>query len=158
MLLIQYLFIKKILTFKSTPASTTTSTVTDASSLDQKIVEQGNKVRDLKAQKVSKADLDPEIKTLLDLKNQYKQATGCDWKQSPAPVANASAANTSTANISNVNISSVGASADQLNLEIIAQGDKVRDLKARKVAKTEIDCAVKFLLNLKAKYKEVDWI
>lgn len=112
---------------------------------------------------MSKADLDPEIKTLLNLKAQYKQATGCDWKPSAAPVAKASTANTPTANTSSVNMSSVhvlsvGADVDQLNIEIIAQGDKVRDLKARKVAKAEIDSAIKVLLDLKAQYKEVDCI
>ncbi|KAK5648583.1 hypothetical protein RI129_003475 [Pyrocoelia pectoralis] len=43
----------------------------------------------------------------------------------------------------------------QLNDEIIAQGDAVRSLKSQKAAKTEVDAAVQILLHLKAEYKEL---
>ena len=49
---------------------------------------------------------------------------------------------------------------DQLNNEITAAGNKVRDLKSKKAKKAEIDSAVAALLNLKAKYKAAtgqDW-
>ena len=49
---------------------------------------------------------------------------------------------------------------DQLNNEITAAGNKVRDLKTKKAEKAEIDSAVAVLLDLKAKYKAAtgqDW-
>ena len=49
---------------------------------------------------------------------------------------------------------------DQLNEEITAAGNKVRDLKSKKAEKVEIDTAVATLLDLKAKYKAAtgkDW-
>ena len=49
---------------------------------------------------------------------------------------------------------------DQLNNEITAAGNKVRDLKTKKAEKAEIDSAVATLLDLKAKYKAAtgqDW-
>ena len=49
---------------------------------------------------------------------------------------------------------------DQLNIEITAAGNKVRDLKTKKAEKAEIDSAVAVLLDLKAKYKAAtgqDW-
>ena len=49
---------------------------------------------------------------------------------------------------------------DQLNIEITAAGNKVRDLKSKKAEKAEIHSAVAALLDLKAKYKAAtgqDW-
>ena len=48
----------------------------------------------------------------------------------------------------------------ELNNEITAAGNKVRDLKSKKAKKAEIDSAVAALLDLKAKYKAAtgqDW-
>ncbi|XP_017877336.1 bifunctional glutamate/proline--tRNA ligase [Ceratina calcarata] len=50
--------------------------------------------------------------------------------------------------------------ANSINEKIIAQGEKVRSLKAQKANKTAIDAEVKTLLDLKAKYKAItgtDW-
>ena len=48
--------------------------------LDEKIRSQGDEVRKLKAAKAEKAAVEAAVKTLLELKAQYKTATGADWK------------------------------------------------------------------------------
>ena len=48
--------------------------------LDEKIRSQGDEVRKLKAAKAEKAEVEAAVKTLLELKAQYKTATGADWK------------------------------------------------------------------------------
>jgi len=120
-----------------------------ADDLNQKITDQGNLVRDLKGKKAGKADIDAAVKMLLDLKAQYKAATGKDWK--PGQVSASSAAAPAPAG---------SGSSDALNLKITDQGNLVRDLKGKKAGKADIDAAVKLLLDLKAQYKAAtgqDW-
>jgi bifunctional glutamyl/prolyl-tRNA synthetase len=63
--------------------------------------------------------IDTEVKKLLTLKNDFKSATGIDWKPGVS-----------------VPITSVSArSAGTLNALITQQGDRVRDLKAQKASK-----------------------
>lgn len=51
-----------------------------AEKLDQAIAAQGLKIRELKASKAGKEALDKEVATLLELKKQYKEESGKDWK------------------------------------------------------------------------------
>uniref|UniRef100_A0A182Q3N8 Bifunctional glutamate/proline--tRNA ligase n=1 Tax=Anopheles farauti TaxID=69004 RepID=A0A182Q3N8_9DIPT len=135
-------------------ASTASGITAEAVAIDAKIVEQGNLVRDLKAKKSSKPEIDDAVKTLLELKARFKSATGSDWKPGIAPatspVAQTSAASTTTLKEVNSGSSDI---ADISN-KITAQGDLVRDLKAKKAPKAEIDAKVKTLLELKAQYKQ----
>lgn len=48
--------------------------------INKKIADQGDKIRQLKGAKATKAEIEPEVKVLLDLKAQFKAATGADWK------------------------------------------------------------------------------
>ena len=115
------------------------------SDLNEKINLQGESVRTLKAQKAAKADVDAAVKILLELKGEYKKATGSDWK--PGTV------------IAPAKPASAGQSSD-LNEKINLQGDAVRTLKGQKAAKADIDAAVKLLLELKLEYKTAsgsDW-
>ena len=140
-----------------TPAAapSAASSGSDADALNDQLTSQGDKVRTLKTAKADKAEIESAVTILLDLKAKYKAATGKDWKAgahqksaSPAP------STTSTT-------SSGGSSdADALNDLLTEQGDKVRALKTAKVDKSEIESAVKILLDLKAKYKAAtgkDW-
>ena len=52
--------------------------------MDGKIKAQGDKVRQLKTDKADKAEIDAAVKSLLELKAEYKAATGKDWKPAPA--------------------------------------------------------------------------
>ena len=115
----------------------------NADTLNEKITEQGNKVRDLKAKKASKADIDSAVAELLALKNKFKEVTGKDWKPGMTPAPNAG-----------------DSKGDAINDQITEQGNKVRDLKGKKADKAEIDSAVAQLLALKNQYKEAtgkDW-
>ena len=48
--------------------------------VDGKIKAQGDKVRQLKADKAAKPDIEEAVKKLLALKAEFKSATGMDWK------------------------------------------------------------------------------
>ena len=48
--------------------------------VEAKIKAQGDKVRQLKTDKAEKAEIEAAVKTLLELKAEYKAATGKDWK------------------------------------------------------------------------------
>lgn len=109
-----------------------------------KIIAQGDVVRDLKTKEADKLTIEAAVKVLLALKTEHKVVTGKTWK----PI-------TATA------MPSIGtvSEADLLN-KINAQGNSVRDLKAKKAGKSAIDCAVKTLLALKGEYKSLtgkDW-
>lgn len=120
-----------------------------ADAVDAQIVEQGNKVRDLKAKKADKAAIKAEVDVLLSLKAKYKELAGKDWKPGSAAPAPAKAAPAKAA--------SPGA---DLDAKITEQGNKVRDMKAKKADKAEVKAAVDVLLSLKAEYKAAtgsDW-
>ena len=136
----------------SAPAKTTKAASPaggdNADALNDQITEQGNKVRDLKTKKADKSEVDAAVKTLLELKAKYKDAAGKDWKPGAHQAQPKAAAPTG------------GDNADALNDQITEQGNKVRDLKTKKADKSEVDAAVKTLLELKAKYKDAagkDW-
>lgn len=109
--------------------------------LETKIQAQGEKIRKMKADKVAKDVLDPEIKELLKLKADYKSGTGTEWKPR---VTSPSAAGTGDAAACNT---------QSLDKRIQAQGDKIRVLKSNKAAKDVLDPEVKLLLQLKADFK-----
>ncbi|RWS31611.1 bifunctional glutamate/proline--tRNA ligase-like protein [Leptotrombidium deliense] len=116
----------------------------NATELDNKIKEVGDKIRSMKTAKKSKEELKPEIDLLLNLKTQFKQLTGKEWKPSE---------NSSTQQQS-INSTTVD-SADSLNAKIAEQGNKIRDLKSKKVNKDALKPEIDLLLSLKAKYKEL---
>ena len=127
--------------------------------LDAKITSQGDMVRKLKAEKADKASIDAAVKTLLELKAEFKSATGSDWKPAAAPGGGGKKEKEKK--------SPPPASAEvksgpgaELDAKITSQGDMVRKLKTEKADKASIDTAVKTLLELKAEYKAAtgsDW-
>jgi len=151
----------------SAPAASNTSGGSSAGDdLDKQVTDQGNKVRQLKTDKADKATVTEAVNVLLDLKAKYKAATGNDWKpgahkpssgaasESPKKAGSPSKKSPSPAP------EALSGPAAQLNQDIVAQGDKVRALKAEKADKVAVDTAVQVLLGLKAKFKTVtgsDW-
>merc|ERR1712098_318347 len=118
--------------------------------IDEKIKAQGDAVRKLKAAKADKAEIDAAVKQLLQLKADFKAATGNDWKPAAAPAAEKKP---------EVKAEAAGPGAE-IDEKIKAQGDAVRNLKTAKADKAEIDAAVKLLLQLKADFKAAtgnDW-
>lgn len=77
---------------------------------------------------LSQAEIDEAVKVLLVLKAEYKNVTGSEWKPGVAPPAAAP---------------SGGADVSNINDKIVAQGNKVRDLKAAKAPKVQYTCFMK---------------
>ncbi|KAJ8309483.1 hypothetical protein KUTeg_014357 [Tegillarca granosa] len=142
------------------PAKPTSSGNVD--DLNNKIVDQGNKVRDLKSKKADKSEVDKEVKILLELKAQYKSATGTDWKppkegattKSAAPPSAKSEPKQAPSSGSGANMADTDA-AKELKVKIDTQGEKVRALKSSGGDKATIDAEVKTLLALKSQYKDL---
>lgn len=106
----------------------------------------------MKSEKATKAEIEPEVKILLQLKTDYKKTTGKEWTPNVA----AKQPQTQPAAPKQTNV----ASEAEILQKIAAQGDKVRDLKQKKAEKSAVDSEVKVLLNLKAEYKALtgnDW-
>ncbi|XP_037046618.1 bifunctional glutamate/proline--tRNA ligase [Bradysia coprophila] len=125
----------------------------NTSDINEKIKQQGDIVRDLKTKKAVKADIDSAVKVLLALKAEYKNLSGKDWKPDSEPATSAAAQPATTVNVGT-------GDANAINAKIVAQGEKIRDLKAKKADKATIDPEVKALLSLKADYKTAtgqDW-
>jgi len=145
---------KKAAAKPAVAAASSPPTAGNADALSAQVQAQGDKVRVLKESKADKATIGDAVKILLELKAEYKSATGKDWKpaaatatktavkQEPAPAATA------------------GGGAADINAKIVAQGDLVRKLKGEKAPKPDVDAAVKSLLALKAEFKAscgLDW-
>ncbi|XP_037989462.1 bifunctional glutamate/proline--tRNA ligase isoform X5 [Motacilla alba alba] len=128
-----------------------TSSTLDSKALYDKVAEQGEVVRKLKAEKASKDQIDEAVKLLLSLKADYKEKTGQEYKPGHPP-----AAQGALPQISNTVPSGQDTpEAKALFSKVALQGDEVRKLKAEKADKEKIDVAVKELLQLKAQYKSV---
>lgn len=131
------------------------STNVDENTLLQNITVIGNNIRDLKAKKAEKVEIDKEVKRLLSLKDDYKKLTGKDWKPGTQPSASITQANsmTSTPPAESIN-------DNDLLEKIAAQGNLVRQLKSEKAEKAKIDGEVQKLLDFKASFKNLtgkDW-
>uniref|UniRef100_A0A8D0EZ77 Glutamyl-prolyl-tRNA synthetase 1 n=1 Tax=Strix occidentalis caurina TaxID=311401 RepID=A0A8D0EZ77_STROC len=136
---------------KSAPLVGDTSTPTCTVSEDHLVIynrvsAQGDIVRDLKAKKAAKEDIDKAVKQLLALKAEYKEKTGQEYKPGNPPV--------SVAEQSSKLETSGTLDSKALYDKVAEQGEVVRKLKAEKAPKEQIDEAVKILLNLKAEYKQ----
>uniref|UniRef100_A0A8B9G2B3 Bifunctional glutamate/proline--tRNA ligase n=1 Tax=Amazona collaria TaxID=241587 RepID=A0A8B9G2B3_9PSIT len=128
----------------------------DSKALYDKVAEQGEVVRKLKAEKAPKEQIDEAVKLLLNLKAEYKQKTGQEYKPGNPPSAPPCMPSTtfpSSVCCSNLESCSL-VDGKALYDNVAEQGEVVRKLKAEKASKNEIDEAVKLLLSLKADYKE----
>lgn len=112
----------------------------DLNELGRKIQQAGDQVRQLKATKADKAEVEAGVSVLLKLKGEFKKLTGKDWQPSPAPSGKQNGAESKSA-------------AANLNAKIVSQGEKIRKLKADKVAKDVLEPEIKELLKLKADFK-----
>ena len=107
-------------------ANNTASTKTEAELLEA-IAKQGDVVRQLKTNKAAKSEVDREVKILLQLKVDFKNLTGKEWKPNMKPEVNNVSVNGGSGDVS--------ASKDILVAKVTEQGNVVRDLKAKKAAK-----------------------
>ncbi|XP_064020607.1 bifunctional glutamate/proline--tRNA ligase isoform X3 [Pogoniulus pusillus] len=136
-----------------------TSGTLDSKALYDKVAEQGEVVRKLKAEKAAKNEIDEAVKLLLSLKADYKEKTGQDYKEKTGQdykPGQPPAAQGALPPASNTVPSGPDTpEAKALFSKVALQGDEVRRLKSEKAEKEKIDAAVKELLQLKAQYKSV---
>ncbi|CAJ1048504.1 bifunctional glutamate/proline--tRNA ligase isoform X1 [Xyrichtys novacula] len=131
---------------KAAPSSTPVPASTSASAGDlfSSIAAQGEAVRQLKAAKAPKEEVDKAVQQLLSLKAQFKQETGVDYKPGMAPPTSAPAPPTTASD-----------PAACPYTRVSQQGELVRKLKTEQAPKDQIDIAVKQLLALKAEFKKL---
>uniref|UniRef100_A0A8C4ZB10 Glutamate--tRNA ligase n=1 Tax=Gadus morhua TaxID=8049 RepID=A0A8C4ZB10_GADMO len=138
----------------STPASSPAPTQAQAGDVFSSVVAQAESVRQLKADKAPKEEIDAAVKQLLALKAEFKQITGQDYKPG-SPPSNAAPPCTKTTTTSTSSSSSSSPAHSGLYEQVSQQGDVLRKLKAEKAPKDQIDAAVKQLLALKAEFKQI---
>ncbi|XP_030642053.1 bifunctional glutamate/proline--tRNA ligase isoform X1 [Chanos chanos] len=129
---------------QSAPAPTVTSSSTG---IYERVAQQGDLVRKLKAEKAPKDQVDAAVKQLLELKAEYKQQTGQEYKPGAPPTSAPAQTNPTPPN------SSSSPQAQALFAQVAQQGEQVRRLKTEKAPKDQVDAAVKILLELKGQYK-----
>eukprot|EP00079_Xenopus_tropicalis_P010834 XP_002936063.2 PREDICTED: bifunctional glutamate/proline--tRNA ligase isoform X1 [Xenopus tropicalis] len=134
------------------PASQSFSNTSDLI-LYNRVVEQGEVVRQLKSKKAPKDEVDAAVKLLLKLKAEYKQLTGQEYKPQTPPLSQPSS---EPSKVLSGSEPAALSSTDCASLyeKVAEQGDLVRKLKSEKAPKDKVDEAVKLLLALKAEYKE----
>lgn len=116
------------------PVTHTCATSGDALVLYNRVAAQGDAVRELKAKKAAKEDIDAAVKQLLALKAEYKEETGQDYKPGSPPAGAAQ----------NVSSKPSASARDRKALydEVAAQGEVVRKLKAEKAPKVStLECS-----------------
>ncbi|KAM6981295.1 bifunctional glutamate/proline--tRNA ligase [Aplochiton taeniatus] len=131
------------------PVMTAQTPAAASGSLYDRVTQQGDLVRKLKADKATKDQVDAAVKQLLAVKAEYKQHTGQDYKPGQPPAASPAPAPTSTAKDPS------SSSPVELFALVAQQGELVRKLKCDKAPKDEVDEAIKGLLALKTKYKNL---
>uniref|UniRef100_A0AC34GGE8 WHEP-TRS domain-containing protein n=1 Tax=Panagrolaimus sp. ES5 TaxID=591445 RepID=A0AC34GGE8_9BILA len=104
---------------------------------------QGLLVRELKAKDAKSQETKDAIAKLLELKKQYKEATGQDYKPGAAPTVTSS-----------VPLNKTSDNEALLFAAIETQGNLVREVKAKDSKSQETKDAVAKLLDLKKQYKE----
>lgn len=145
----------------SAPESSASAGGQSADGVHALIKEQGDKVREMKANKADKESIKQAVDTLLELKKQFKMVTNVDWKPDIdiSQFATKSAAAHSAAPVPTP-AGDRGNQALELHNKIKTQGEKVRTLKASKADKDTIKTEVDVLLSLKKEFKNatnVDW-
>ncbi|XP_035290073.1 bifunctional glutamate/proline--tRNA ligase isoform X3 [Anguilla anguilla] len=120
----------------------------DAASVFSSVAAQGESIRQLKAAKAPKEEVDQAVKQLLALKAQFKELTGQDYKPGMAPPTAAPETKAAAA-------PEPTSPASCPFARVAQQGDVVRKLKEEKAPKDQIDAAVKQLLALKAEFKQL---
>jgi bifunctional glutamyl/prolyl-tRNA synthetase len=105
----------------------------------------GDGIRELKANKAPKDQIDSSVKTLQGLKAEYKTLTGSEWTP------NASTSVVPTASTTSSGDSSI---STQLYEQIKQQGDQIRELKSSKASQDQLSPLIDRLKALKLEYKE----
>ena len=138
----------------SSPAASSSNT--DVNGVLSEIKAIGDEIRRLKSSKAEKSVIEEKVKTLLAAKQRYKETTGTEWTPSAAPMA--PIAPMTVAAVTS-QVPSDG-NAGQLDQQIKEQGDRIRELKAAKKSKEDLQPEIDKLMSLKAEFKNEtgnDW-
>ncbi|GMR52498.1 hypothetical protein PMAYCL1PPCAC_22693, partial [Pristionchus mayeri] len=108
----------------------------DPAALYSELEAQGNLVRELKGKDAKSQDTKDAIAKLLQLKKDFKEKTGSEYKPGAPPAAAAAPP------------------GDEIAAQIVAQGDLVRELKGKDGKSQETKDAIAKLLQLKKAYKD----
>ena len=117
-----------------------------ADAVNENIVAQGNKIRQLKADKAPKDAVGEEVKTLLSLKAEYKSLTGQDWKPAaaaPQPSAPKETPYAGGGFTDEQKKALETAAAEALDIKIADVGEHIRKMKAGKADKAAVGEEVK---------------
>ncbi len=133
-----------------------------ADEINDKIVAQGDKIRKMKADKEDKTALKPEIDRLLALKNDYKSATGKDWKPGAHTSGGGGGAKDEMTEVKyegggfteEQKKALAGSASKALDIKIKNCGDYIRKLKSEKAEKDKVLQEVEVLKFLKGLYKD----
>lgn len=125
----------------------------DAKAVYDRVSEQGEVVRTLKTEKAPKEEIDAAVKSLLNLKVEYKQQTGQEYKPGCPPLSQ-SPPSTSIPPTTSSQAAPTASDSTSLYNRVAQQGELVRKLKSEKATKDKVEEAVKALLSLKVEYKE----
>ncbi|XP_060077335.1 methionine--tRNA ligase, cytoplasmic-like [Ylistrum balloti] len=130
--------------------------------LTEEVAKQGSVVRDIKAKKADKSEIDAQVAKLLDLKKRLALAQGQDAvpaaggnkkkdkKAAKQPTSGQGSAPPASATPkASSNGPDKSPKVIQLTEEVAKQGNMVRDLKSKKADKSQIDGEVAKLLDLK---------
>uniref|UniRef100_A0A8C0INP7 Glutamyl-prolyl-tRNA synthetase 1 n=1 Tax=Chelonoidis abingdonii TaxID=106734 RepID=A0A8C0INP7_CHEAB len=115
----------------------------DSKALYDKVAEQGEVVRKLKAERAPKDQIGAAVKVLLMLKADYKQQTGREYQPENPPAV-----------LIPSPVPTFPIDSKFLYSNVAEQGEVVRRLKSENTSKDQIDAAVRVLLTLKAEYKQ----
>uniref|UniRef100_A0A2K5P6D7 Glutamyl-prolyl-tRNA synthetase 1 n=1 Tax=Cercocebus atys TaxID=9531 RepID=A0A2K5P6D7_CERAT len=129
--------------FKERPTPSLNNNCTtseDSLVLYNRVAVQGDVVRELKAKKAPKEDIDAAVKQLLSLKAEYKEKTGQEYKPGnpPAEIGQNISSNSSASILE----------SKSLYDQVAAQGEVVRKLKAEKAPKVSMLEKVKTTFSL----------
>lgn len=132
---------------KENKAATATKSSAPSNDLYEKVKVQAELVRTSKANKAAKEEVTKQVGVLLALKEEYKKATGQEWKlvEDVKPVAAQAAVTPASA---------ATTSNDPLYDKVKAQAELVRTIKGNKAPKDEVTKEVGVLLALKEEYKK----
>lgn len=125
----------------------------DVNVILKEIKQVGDEIRLLKSSKADKSVIDGKVKVLIASKTKFKEIAGRDWTPSDVP---STAAPPQSAAVS----SNSGDDAAKLDQQVRDQGDRIRELKAAKKSKEELQPEIDKLISLKADYKKQtgnDW-
>ena len=132
----------------------------DVTCLDEQIISQGNKVRQMKSDKKPADEVKVEVDVLLALKAKFKEVTGVAYSPEAVKKFLSQCVGKSAGGNPEGSKDLGSDNAKVLDEKIVSQGNKVRQMKSEGASKEAIGAEVETLKSLKSEYKRLtgnDW-